>query len=98
MKRTKNMTFKRTPESRELLLYAKNDALLYGQVITPVISNLQRKAQRGQYDKEKAVDAFYHVSCCASEKYKKDFGYAFSVQDRFTTAVLLEESYREEIL
>ena len=89
------MIYKETEESRELFLYATNTGDLYRRMITPLIQNLRKKAKKGIYDKEKAVDAFYYVACEASKMYKKDFGYAFSVQDRFTAAVDMEECYRE---
>ena len=91
------MTYNETTESRELFLYATNDGNLYRQMITPIINNLRKKAQKGVYNSEKAVDAWYPVATAASEKYNKDYGYAFTVQERFTAAVDMEEYYREEI-
>ena len=96
MKRTKSMIYNETVESRELFLYATNDGRLYDYMITPVINNLRKKAEKGTYDSEKAVDAYYRISCEASKRYDKDFGYSFSVQDRFTCAVDMEEYYRED--
>lgn len=97
MKHTKNMIYHETIESRELLLYATNDGNLYRQMITPIINNLRKKAQKGTYDINKAIDAWYPVATAASNKYFKDFGYRFSVQDRYTVAVDMEEYYKEEI-
>lgn len=96
MQRTKSMIYKGTAESRELFLYATNDGRLYRQMITPVIENLRKKAIKGTYDKEKAVDAYYRIACEASKMYDKDFGYSFSVQDRFSASVDMEEYYRED--
>lgn len=96
MTRTKNMIYKETAESRELFLYATNDGRLYTRMITPVIENLRKKAVKGSYDKEKAIDAYYHVATEASKMYNKDFGYSFSVQDRFTVAVDMESYYRDD--
>ena len=96
MKRTKSMIYNETVESRELFLYATNSGDLYRQMITPVINNLRKKAEKGTYDSEKAVDAYYRIACEASKRYNKDFGYSFSVQDRFTAAVDMEEYYRED--
>lgn len=96
MKRTKSMNYLPTDESKELFLYATNDGDLYRQIITPIINNLRKKAIKGIYDGEKAVDAYYTAACKASEMYKKDFGYAFSVGDRFTAAVMMEEYYRND--
>lgn len=97
MKRTKNMIYKETEESKELFLYATNDGNIYRSMATPIINNLKKKAAKGIYNSEKAVDAWYNVATEASNKYFKDFGYKFSVADRFTAAVDMEEYYREEI-
>lgn len=96
MKRTKSMIYNETVESRELFLYATNDGNLYLQMITPTIKSLRKKAIKGAYDREKAVDAYYHIATEASKKYNKDFGYSFSVSDRFSAAVDMEEYYRED--
>lgn len=96
MKRTKSMIYKETVESRELLLYTTNDGNLYHRMIFPVIENLRKKAKKGTYDKEKAVDAYYRIACESSKRYNRDFGYSFSVQDRFTCAVDMEEYYRDD--
>ena len=97
MKRTKSMTYKETTESRELLLFATNDGDLYRQMITPIIDNLRKKAKKGIYDADKAVDAWYSVATAASKKYDKYYGYSFTVQERFTVAVDMEERYKEEV-
>lgn len=97
MKRTKSMKYQETTESRELLLYATNNGDLYRSMITAVIANLRKKAVKGAYDSEKAVDAYYRVACEASKMYNKDFGYSFSVADRFTVAVDMERCYKEEV-
>ena len=96
MKRTRTMVYKPTQESRELMLYAINNGELYRRQITPVINSLRKKAAKGTYDSEKAIDAWYYVACSASQMYDKDFGYRFSVTDRFTAAVELEQYYRED--
>ena len=96
MTRTKSMIYKETVESRELFLYATNDGDLYRRMITSVIKNLRKKAIKGLYDKEKAVDAYYNVATEASKRYYKDFGYSFTVQDRFTAATDMEEYYRDD--
>lgn len=95
-KRTKNMIYKETVESRELFLYAVNSGDLYRRIITPTIKCLRKKAIKGIYDKDKAIDLFYHIATEASKLYNKDFGYLFSVGDRFTVAVDMEEYYRDD--
>lgn len=97
MKHTKNMVHKATVESSELFGYATNNSELYRQMITPVINNLRKKAKKGVYDAEKAIDAWYPVATMASDKYGKDYGYTFSVQDRYTVAVDMRDYYEEEI-
>lgn len=96
MTRTKSMIYKETAESRELFLYATNDGRLYTRMIKPVIENLRKKAVKGNYDKEKAIDAYYHIATEASKMYNKDFGYSFNVQDRFTAAVEMESYFRDD--
>ena len=96
MKRTKNMVYNITEESRELFLYATNDGDIYRHMVTPIINNLRKKAAKGIYDKEKAVHAYYNVATEASKKYEKDFGYRFGVADRFTVAVEMADYYEEE--
>ena len=98
MKRTKNMIYKETEESRELFLYATNNGKLYRRMIENVLDNLEKKVKNGIYDREKAVDAWYYVATEASNNYFKDFGYKFSVTDRFTVAVDMAEYYEEQIL
>ena len=97
MKRTKTMVYKPTVESRELTLYAINNGELYRRQIMPVINSLRKKAAKGTYDSDKAVDVWYYVACSASQMYNKDFGYRFSVTDRFTAAVDMEQYYRENV-
>ena len=97
MKRTRTMIYKPTQESRELMLYAINNGELYRRQITPVINSLRKKAAKGTYDNDKAVDAWYYVACSASQMYNKDFGYSFTVTDRFTAAVELEKYFKEDV-
>lgn len=93
MKRTKNMVYRETEEARELYLYAVNDYRAY-ETLKWVKKNLEKKMNRGTYNKDRAVDAMYRVATIASDEYKRCFGYGFSVQDRFTCATDLEEDFR----
>lgn len=94
MKRTKSMIYKETPESRELYFYAINEGPLYRRMTTPLIVNLKKKAEKGIYDKEKAVDAFYSIACEAAKRYGVEYGGSFSVQNRFSAAVDMEAYYK----
>lgn len=98
MKRTKNMIYNPTTEANELFLYATNDGKLYRRMIENILNSLEKKIKNGVYDREKAVDAWYYVATEASKNYEKDFGYRFSVADRFTVAVDMAEYYEEQIL
>lgn len=95
MKRTVSMKYNETAESRELFLYATNCGDLYRQRISPAIANLRKKAIKGAYDADKAVDLYYYIATAASDMYNREFGYKFSVAERFTAAVDMEAYYRE---
>ena len=97
MKRTKNMIYKASDEARELFLYATNSGVLNDRQIKPSIENLRKKARKGTFDKDKAADLFYYVATSASAMYDKDFGFSFSVQQRFTAAVDMVDFYIDEI-
>lgn len=97
MKITKNMYVENTDASRELELYAENDNNIYFQHLQPVIKNLKKKVVKGVFDEEKATMAFYHVATAASNKYFKEFGYKFSVTERWTAAYNLLQDYMEAI-
>lgn len=95
MKRTSNMIYKETPEARELELYLLNNSITYNQV-RAVQEALARKRARGIYNSNKAIDAFYPIATYASNLYNNDFGYRFSVTDRFTVATMLRDATEEE--
>lgn len=97
MKRTKSMVYNPSTEAHELMLYAINDGDLYRTMVTPIIDNLHKKAVKGIYDKVKATDAFYHVATEASKHYFRDFGYKFTVTERFTVACEMVDYYTDEI-
>lgn len=97
MKITRNMYVENTAASRELEVYATNDRNLYFCQIKYVINNLHKKYVKGSFDGTKAIVAFYHVTTAASNKYFKEFGYKFSVTERWTAAYNLLENYMEEI-
>jgi len=97
MKHTKSMIYKPTEESRELVLYATNTGELYRGITTAIINNLSRKYKRGIYDKEKAVDLWFNLATQASNLYNRDFGYKFTVQERYTAAVEFEDYYKEQV-
>lgn len=98
MKRTKSMVYRPTQESNELVLYAENTGDLYRRCTETAIKSLAKKYRKGTYNKDKAVDLWYAIATEASKMYSREFGYSFSVTDRYTAAVELEESYFENVL
>lgn len=96
MKRTRSMVYKNSVESHELVLCTVNEAGLY-PMIQAVTKSLAKKAKKGVYDSEKAIDAWYPVVTEMSKRYHKYYGYAFTVQERFTAAVDMEEYFRDEV-
>ena len=97
MKRTKSMIYNPSIEARELLLVATNEGKLYTSMIVPIVRNMARKMAKGTFDADKAIDAFYHVADAASKQYNKDFGYLFTVTERFTAAKDMVDYYMENI-
>ena len=98
MKRTKSMIIHETVESRELFLYSTNTERIYKNAIVPTINSLTKKYRAGKFDKDCAIDAFYHVSNYASELYKAWYGYKFTVTERFTAAANLLDYFMEDIM
>ena len=103
MKRTKNMVYTPSEESRELTVYAINTGDLYRARIVPVVHNLARYYKRGAFDREKAIDAFYPVATDAARMYCREFARVeeapqiFTITDRFTTAADMLDYYMENI-
>ena len=96
MKITKSMIYRPTAESRELTLCTENNGQAY-PMICAVIANLARKMKKGVFDKEQATAAFYHVTTAEAKRYYKDFGYMFTVTERWTAAADVLEGYMEQI-
>lgn len=97
MKHTKNMVYTPSVESQELILYAIHERDVYRIAKDSIVPNLRKKWKKGIYNTNKAVDCYYRVATTASEKYNREFGYKFTVTERFTAAVELEEYFREEV-
>ena len=91
------MIYKPSEEARELLIVATNNGTYHKTMIMPMIKNFQRKYKKGTFNQDKAADAFYRVATAASDQYKKDYGYGFTVTDRFTAAVDMVNYYMEDI-
>lgn len=98
MKRTKSMIHTPSDEARELFVYAVNDSQTYHYIKESLIPNFRKHYKKGMYDPNKAVDAYYRAATMASNNYNKDFGYKFSVTERFTAAVDMEKDFREDVI
>ena len=103
MKRTKSMIYTPSTEARELTLYATNTGDLYRAYIIPVVRNLAKKYNKGIFNADRAIDAFYPIATTAAQMYCKEFARVedapriFSVTDRFTTAADMLDYYMENI-
>ena len=82
---------------RELELYSTNQADLYKQQFIPIVKNLERKREKGTYDRDKARIAFLNFVENAARKYNKEFGSSgavmFSKADKLVVASNLERDY-----
>lgn len=61
-------------ESRELRLFADNDANLSRQSLQPIRDNLGKKMDKGVYDPEKAATLWKYHADRAAQAYTKQFG------------------------
>lgn len=89
--------------ARELTLYAENTSRIY-DLSVQVIENLRKKFQKGNYNAEKAVKAFEHVTEYAAKEYVREFSepsewyVIFNAATRREAARQLLEGYTEEIM
>lgn len=97
MKRTKSMRYNPSENSRELLLCTVNETEM-NEVVQAIKGSLHKKYMKGIYDQDKAIDAWYHVATIEAKLYSEHFGYWFTVEERFTAAVDLEDYFREDIM
>jgi|SRR5579864_3142225 len=63
-----------SPESRELRLFADNDANLYRQSMQPIRDNLGKKMDKGVYDPEKAQTLYKYHADRAAQAYGEQHG------------------------
>ena len=98
MKRTRSMIIAPSQEARELAVYTANHYTeKYYKQIKSVVANLKKHYKRGNYSADRAIDAYYPIICEASKEYFKDFGYAFTVTERFNAAIELEHDFFEDV-
>lgn len=96
MKHTKNHVVELSVEARELALFADNEREVYPRIIAAV-NCCHKHFKRGKYDEKKAIDAFYYVADFAARLYNRNFGYMFTVTERYTAAAILLDCHYENI-
>ena len=90
-----------THETKELYLYALNDAQLYHQQREAIENNLQRKFDKGIYDSEKAAKLWLYFADNAAKKYHQEFCgngkwfHIFNIDSRREMAGLCESEHLE---
>lgn len=103
MKKTKNMVIRPSEEARELFLCATNEGRIYPFVVS-VVRNLAKKYQKGTFDKEKAIEAFFPVATAEAKIYCKEFArledyvQVFDVTARYSAAAEMVNYYMENIV
>ena len=91
------MIYKPTEKSNDIVLCVECNHDVYESHVLPIIANLKRKAARGVYDPERAIDAWYTAATAQAAILTRQFETRYSVTDRYSAAVELERDYREEV-
>lgn len=97
MKKTKNMIFENSCESRELKEFCANTEIFHNW-IKSIIHTLHKHYKKSNFDKEKAILFFFPLTTYASKIYKNWFSYYFTVKERYTACCLLYNYYFENIV
>lgn len=90
-------------DARELLLFITNDANLYRQQTTPIITNLNNRLAKGTYDAVKAVKLWQYLADNGAKLYNKENGdgrMSLSMFDKPTREIVargLAEYYADEL-
>lgn len=105
MKKTRNMVYKRSIESKELFVFTIGNKYIYREVIQPVCRFIAKKHKANLFDLDKATDFFYKVAGISAIKYwinycspDSKWNDIFSVQCRYTVAVDLLNYYTDYII
>ena len=96
MKRTSSMVYTPSEDADDLVLFTVNEEYLYRQA-QAIVKNLRQKYLRGEYDADRAIDAFYSLTTGANSLYRHYFGQSFTVTERFTAAQDLRDYFTEDI-
>ena len=105
MKKTRNMVYKRSDESKELLLCTINNGDIYRGAIKPICRAIAKKHKANIFDLDKATGAFYRVAKISAKDYWAKFCFPdskwsdiFPVQCCYTVAVDLLNHYTDYII
>lgn len=96
MKITKNMYYYESHESEDLYLYIINNRDLYFEIVT-ACKTFAKHLKKHEYSKDKAIGYYYRIASKGAKKYKQKLGNNFSVTNRYTVAVDLEENFFERV-
>ena len=96
MKITKSMYYCESPEAEDLYLYIVNDGDLYFEIVS-ACKTLAKHLKKHEYSKDKAIGYYYRIASKGAKKYKQELGNNFSVTNRYTVAVDLEENFFERV-
>ncbi len=96
MKITKNMYYRESHESEDLYLYIINDKDLYLEIVS-ACKTLAKHLKKSSYSKDKAIAYYYRIASKGAKKYKQELGNNFSVTNRYTVAVDLEENFFDRV-
>lgn len=82
-------------QASEIKIFMDNDGDLYRQQTMPIAKNLQKKFDKGTYDKDKATKAWYNSVTSWERTHRADVGTA-NKDTRIQVARELESEYRAE--
>ena len=91
-------------DAEELALYIENTSELYHGITHSAIENLKKKARKGEYDKNRAVDAWMYVADAGARMYDKELGSGrgsmtlFTKDERRKAAEKLARYYEDNVL
>lgn len=94
MKITKNMHYCESHEAEDLYLYIVNNRDLYFEIVT-ACKTLAKHLK--DYSKDKAIGYYYRIASKGAKMYKQELGNNFSVTNRYTVAVDLEENFFDRV-
>lgn len=86
------MYYVNSAEKRELCLVSEHNYENYS-LIKPMFECIDKHIKKGQFNYENAVNGLYNKLYYISKNYERDFGYMFSVTERFSASITLLENY-----